>query len=120
MLAVPRSSLILTTVRVCGAIWITPLSGCKKLTPYPTWPCQGLEDHEDMFNQTTPEAIEAYLKDLGVKEMVIKCGSAGNTVSASMPRVTRAVVTYLSRQHLQVDSTAAGDSFADTFWLSSA
>lgn len=72
----------------------------------------GLEDHEDLLGQNTRDAVQGYVGNFSVTEQVIKCGAEG-------------VYTYdgdNNEFHLpftpakqQIDSTAAGDSFAGTY-----
>lgn len=71
----------------------------------------GLEDHQDMFNQQTKEEIFSYFEQFSANEIVVKCGSDGvygldNGVKSHLP---------FTPAPKQVDSTAAGDSFAGTY-----
>ncbi|MGJ8693983.1 MAG: sugar kinase [Thalassotalea sp.] len=71
----------------------------------------GLEDHQDMFDQQDKEAIIKFFEQYSASEIIVKCGKDG-------------VYTYGTEgeSHLpftpapkQIDSTAAGDSFAGTY-----
>lgn len=71
----------------------------------------GLEDHQDMFDHQDKDAIVEYFKQFSASEIIVKCGADG-------------VFAYGSEgeSHLpftpapkQIDSTAAGDSFAGTY-----
>lgn len=71
----------------------------------------GLEDHQDMYNQQTKEEIIAYFEQFSATEIIVKCGGDGvfgfdNGVESHLPFTPAAK---------QVDSTAAGDSFAGTY-----
>ena len=75
----------------------------------------GLDEHQDLFAQQTVEAVQTYMQEQGVAEFVIKAGKQG-------------VYGYADKQdscHIQfnpaakqIDSTAAGDSFAGTYLMS--
>ncbi|WP_111979282.1 sugar kinase [Algibacillus agarilyticus] len=69
----------------------------------------GLEDHEDMLGHTTPEEITEYLQQFSTSEQVIKCGSQGVYGYQNHQQVFHLPFTPAP---VQVDSTAAGDSFA--------
>lgn len=71
----------------------------------------GLEDHQDMYNQQSKEEIIAYFEQFSATEIIVKCGADGvygfdNGVESHLPFTPAAK---------QVDSTAAGDSFAGTY-----
>lgn len=72
----------------------------------------GEEDHHALFEHRDHEEIAQYCKQFNVQEIVIKCGEKGtfvyfeNKVSAHQP---------FQAAPVQVDSTAAGDSFAGTY-----
>ncbi|WP_440877086.1 sugar kinase [Thalassotalea sp. PLHSN55] len=72
----------------------------------------GLEDHQDLLGHQNVEEILAYLGQFSVSEIVIKCGKdgvysyAGQEADFHLP---------FSPADTQVDSTAAGDSFAGTY-----
>lgn len=72
----------------------------------------GHEDHQDLYSHGSKQDILAYLEKFGDKEVVLKCGDdgvygyQGTEQLAHLPFVPAPV---------QVDSTAAGDSFAGTY-----
>lgn len=71
----------------------------------------GLEDHQDMFGHQTKEAIVDYFAQFNASEIIVKCGKDGvyayGTEGESHLPFTPAPK--------QIDSTAAGDSFAGTY-----
>lgn len=75
----------------------------------------GLEDHEALFDQTTAAEIKDFLRELKVDEIVVKCGGDGvygydgDDNESHLPFTPAPV---------QVDSTAAGDSFAGGYLAS--
>lgn len=71
----------------------------------------GLEDHQDMFDQQTKEEIVAYFAQFSASEIIIKCGSAG-VYGVGSEGESHLPFTPAPKQ---VDSTAAGDSFAGTY-----
>ena len=72
----------------------------------------GEEDHQALFNHEDHVAIAKYCHSFKVKEVVIKCGENGTFVYSD-----EALVVHLpfKAAPIQVDSTAAGDSFAGTY-----
>ena len=72
----------------------------------------GIEDHDDLYGHADKSEILEYLSRFGSKEVILKCGDDGvygyknASQTAHRPFVPAAV---------QVDSTAAGDSFAGTY-----
>ncbi len=72
----------------------------------------GHEDHRDLYGHASKQDILSYLEKFGDKEVVLKCGDDGvygyqnNGEVAHRPFFPAPV---------QVDSTAAGDSFAGTY-----
>tara|TARA_B110000003_G_scaffold275804_1_gene319544 strand:+ start:1098 stop:2015 length:918 start_codon:yes stop_codon:yes gene_type:complete len=75
----------------------------------------GLEDHEVLFGHHQREQVIEQLQELGVGEIVVKCGADGvfaigrDGETAHQPYIPAPV---------QVDSTGAGDSFAGTYLAS--
>lgn len=72
----------------------------------------GLDDHLVLFGHESPEAIQQYLNGLQVGEMVIKCGTAG---MYGFSHQDEPCYLPFSPAKQQVDSTAAGDSFAGVY-----
>ncbi|WP_440903428.1 sugar kinase [Catenovulum sp. SX2] len=72
----------------------------------------GLDDHKDIFGHENQQQVQVYLTSLGVQEQVIKCGLAGMYVYQ-----TNQLACHLpfTPAEVQVDSTAAGDSFAGVY-----
>ena len=71
----------------------------------------GLDEHKTLFGHQTKNEIVSYFKNFAVKELVIKCDNDGVFC-----------ITADGEYHVpftpaaqQVDSTAAGDSFAGTY-----
>ena len=72
----------------------------------------GLEDHEDLYGHTSIEEVRNFVTQMGSKEIVIKAGSGGVYASdISGDTFHQPFVPAPT----QVDSTAAGDSFAGTY-----
>lgn len=74
----------------------------------------GLDEQQDLFNQKTVEDVKTFMFDLGVKELVIKAGKDGvygfnDNYNCHIP---------FNPAPQQIDSTAAGDSFAGTYLAS--
>ncbi|WP_158968974.1 sugar kinase [Paraglaciecola sp. L3A3] len=72
----------------------------------------GLEDHEVMFGHQNHEQMAKYFQQFSASELVIKCGSQGTYVYVDNKLV---VHQPFKPAPVQVDSTAAGDSFAGTY-----
>lgn len=72
----------------------------------------GEEDHQALFQHQGHEAIANYCEKLGVNESVIKCGEQGTFVYQQGQLM---VHQPFKPAPVQVDSTAAGDSFAGTY-----
>lgn len=72
----------------------------------------GLEDHSDLLNQNDRESVLAYLKKFNVDEQVIKCGKDGVYAYDEVNKEYHLPFTPAAKQ---IDSTAAGDSFAGTY-----
>jgi len=72
----------------------------------------GLEDHEDMLGQNSRDAVKSYISKFPVTEQVIKCGTEG--VYTFDDKNTQFHLPFTPAKQ-QVDSTAAGDSFAGTY-----
>ena len=68
-----------------------------------------LDDEQRLFGDADADACLARLQGLGVREIVLKLGSAGSVVwSADAPTTQRIAAAAVSKI---VDTTAAGDSF---------
>ncbi|MDU0355145.1 sugar kinase [Paraglaciecola aquimarina] len=72
----------------------------------------GLEDHEVMFGHEDHQQMAKYFEQYATNELVIKCGSQGTFVYVENELV---VHQPFKPAPIQVDSTAAGDSFAGTY-----
>jgi 2-dehydro-3-deoxygluconokinase len=72
----------------------------------------GLEDHEVMFGHQNPEQMVEYFKQYSTNELVIKCGSQGTFVYIDAQQLVHQPFKPAPKQ---IDSTAAGDSFAGTY-----
>jgi len=72
----------------------------------------GLEDHEDMLGQSSRDAVKSYISKFSVTEQVIKCGTEG--VYTFYDKNTQFHLPFTPAKQ-QIDSTAAGDSFAGTY-----
>ncbi|MCL1143192.1 sugar kinase [Shewanella gaetbuli] len=72
----------------------------------------GIEEHSHLFNQQTAQQISQFCTDLGSQEVIVKAGEQG-TYGYS----TGEMVAHIPFKPapVQVDSTAAGDSFAGTY-----
>ncbi len=75
----------------------------------------GLEDHEALFLHVTREAVSDYLHPFHFSEIVIKCGQLGVYCYGDGDAPVH--LPYRPAEN-QVDSTAAGDSFAGTYMAS--
>ncbi|AWB67466.1 sugar kinase [Saccharobesus litoralis] len=75
----------------------------------------GLEDHEDMLGQSTKDAVVDYVSQYKVSESVVKCGKDGVYV---VENGADEVHLPFTPAPVQVDATAAGDSFAGTYLAS--
>ncbi|MCI2283962.1 sugar kinase [Colwellia sp. MSW7] len=72
----------------------------------------GEEDHQALFNHNGHSEIAQYCQRFNVQEIVIKCGEKGTFVYFENEFV---VHLPFEPAPIQVDSTAAGDSFAGTY-----
>ncbi|MBU2872068.1 sugar kinase [Colwellia sp. E2M01] len=72
----------------------------------------GEEDHQAIFNHNGHAQIAAYCQAFKIKEVVIKCGVEGVFVYSDGKLSTH---EPFKAAPVQVDSTAAGDSFAGTY-----
>jgi len=72
----------------------------------------GIEEHEALYGHTTYQEIADYCQTLNAKEVVIKCGKDGTYGFEKNQQVAHQV---FEAAPIQVDSTAAGDSFAGTY-----
>ncbi|XPF96386.1 sugar kinase [Colwellia sp. RE-S-Sl-9] len=72
----------------------------------------GLEDHSDLLNQNDRESVISYMKKFNVNEQVIKCGKDGVYAYDEENKEYHLPFTPAAKQ---IDSTAAGDSFAGTY-----
>jgi 2-dehydro-3-deoxygluconokinase len=75
----------------------------------------GLDEHQELFGHNSAEDIVSYMQPFGFDELIIKCGDEG----------VKTFDSNNNQQHIpfnpapiQVDSTAAGDSFAGTYLAS--
>lgn len=72
----------------------------------------GLDEQQDLFNQKSVEDVTTFMLNLGVNEVIIKAGKDGvYGVSADNENCHVA----FNPAPKQIDSTAAGDSFAGTY-----
>lgn len=72
----------------------------------------GLEDHSALYQHENHQQIRQHLNDLGVSEIVIKCDADGVYAYQENTLVTHQPFVAAPQQ---IDSTAAGDSFAGTY-----
>lgn len=72
----------------------------------------GVDDHLAIYDHRTTEQVVAYLNNLGCKEFVLKASKAGMFGYQSGMLVHR---QFFNPAPKQVDSTAAGDSFAGVY-----
>ncbi|MDO6612291.1 sugar kinase [Shewanella sp. 1_MG-2023] len=72
----------------------------------------GIEEHQTLFNHQSPIQIMQHCQDLNVKEIVVKCGELGTYVYQYGELIFHQPFIPAEQQ---VDSTAAGDSFAGTY-----
>lgn len=72
----------------------------------------GDDDHETLFGHQSHEEINAYLCELNVPEQIIKCGSQGVYAYEGSQNTFH---LPFSPAPVQVDTTAAGDSFAGAY-----
>ena len=72
----------------------------------------GEEDHQALFEHKDHQEIAAYCQAFQVEEMVIKCGEKGTFVYFDEKLLAH---QPFKAAPVQVDSTAAGDSFAGTY-----
>ncbi|XQW83451.1 sugar kinase [Thalassotalea piscium] len=72
----------------------------------------GMEDHEQLFGHKTYQQIADFCDDMGITEVVIKCGDEGTFGFNHNVQVAHQVFKPAA---VQIDSTAAGDSFAGTY-----
>ncbi|MFT5482022.1 MAG: 2-dehydro-3-deoxygluconokinase [Halieaceae bacterium] len=75
----------------------------------------GLDDHLNVFGHRGLEEVYVALGDLGVGEVVVKCGLEGVFASHAGSEL---VHLPFEPAPIQVDSTSAGDSFAGTYLAS--
>ncbi|WP_016953862.1 sugar kinase [Catenovulum agarivorans] len=75
----------------------------------------GLDEHQDLFSHNTVDAVKNYLLQLGTNEFVIKAGIQG--VYGYSAAEDDCHVPFNPAPN-QLDSTAAGDSFAGTYLVS--
>lgn len=72
----------------------------------------GIDDHNDLFGHQSAEEISEYFNQYNISEMVIKCGTKG---VYAFNADKNAFHLPFSPAVTQIDSTAAGDSFAGTY-----
>lgn len=75
----------------------------------------GLDDHNVLFDHTDDEMIHQYLSEFCIDEQVIKCSEQGVSVFNQKDQVHHQPFEPAPQQ---IDSTAAGDSFAGTYLAS--
>lgn len=71
----------------------------------------GLDEQQDLYHQQTVEDVKSFMFNLGVKELIIKAGKEG-VYGFSCDESCHVPFNPAPQQ---IDSTAAGDSFAGTF-----
>ncbi|MCI2285392.1 sugar kinase [Colwellia sp. MSW7] len=72
----------------------------------------GLDEMQELYSTHTHDEVNDYLKLLGCTEIIIKCGADG--VVAFVDNLENCHIPFKAAA-IQVDSTAAGDSFAGTY-----
>jgi 2-dehydro-3-deoxygluconokinase len=87
-------------------IWLEKIYSCSDVI------LPGLEDHSDLLNQNDRESVLTYIKTFNIKEQVIKCGADGVYAYDELNNEYHLPFTAAKKQ---IDSTAAGDSFAGTY-----
>ncbi|MDO6641660.1 sugar kinase [Shewanella sp. 5_MG-2023] len=86
--------------------WLTEAyRGCDIALP-------GIEEHSHLFQQDSAEQISQFCTGLGVQEVIVKAGKQGTYGYSAGEMVTH---IPFKAAPVQVDSTAAGDSFAGTY-----
>jgi len=75
----------------------------------------GLDEHNVLFKQTKPQEVREQLQSLGVRESVVKCGEQGVCCYGGNDSFHHLPFTPAENQ---LDTTAAGDSFAGTYLAS--
>jgi len=75
----------------------------------------GLDEHNVLFKQTKPQEVREQLHTFGVRESVVKCGEQGVCCYGGNDSFSHLPFTPAENQ---LDSTAAGDSFAGTYLAS--
>lgn len=75
----------------------------------------GLDEHHELLGHSTVEEVQTYFEQFSVEELVIKSGDDGVTVFDSLGNRWHQPFRPAEQQ---VDSTAAGDSFAGTYLAS--
>lgn len=75
----------------------------------------GLDEHQEVFAHQMVSQVMEFCFEQGVKEVVVKAGSAGTFVFESDGQPVHQPFTPAPKQ---VDSTAAGDSFAGSYLAS--
>jgi len=75
----------------------------------------GLDEHNVLFKQTKPQQVREQLQAFGVRESVVKCGEQGVCCYGGNDSFSHLPFTPAENQ---LDSTAAGDSFAGTYLAS--
>jgi 2-dehydro-3-deoxygluconokinase len=86
--------------------WLTEAyRGCDIALP-------GIEEHSHLFQQHSAEQISQFCTELGVQEVIVKAGEQGTYGYSAGETVTH---IPFKPAPVQVDTTAAGDSFAGTY-----
>jgi 2-dehydro-3-deoxygluconokinase len=75
----------------------------------------GIEEHQHLFDHQTPEEIVHFCDPKGEKEVIAKCAEAGTYVYVNGEMLGNCPFVPAPKQ---IDSTAAGDSFAGTYLAS--
>lgn len=71
----------------------------------------GLDEQQDLFNQETVDDVKSFMFGLGVQELIVKAGKDG---VYGFNNDTECHIAFNPAPQ-QIDSTAAGDSFAGTY-----
>ncbi|KXI28832.1 hypothetical protein AX660_11565 [Paraglaciecola hydrolytica] len=72
----------------------------------------GLDEHQALFGHNSAQDVADYMQSLGNKELIVKCGLDGVLAFEPYGQVHHQA---FNPAPVQVDSTAAGDSFAGTY-----
>ena len=75
----------------------------------------GLEDHQTMYGHASYQEINAFLKPFNISEQIVKCDDQGVYIYVEEALVSHQPFVPAPQQ---VDTTAAGDSFAGSYLAS--